>query len=131
MRLRIQLAVVILVLAAAGCGDSSNQLQQVEQGLTSWSQTLRMAGRLRLDGAVPAEYLRQTTEAASDSLTKLSKQLQTVEGYADQKKALSARILALSDSAEKIKLATETDDNQQIRQRLEAIDPESRQSGAR
>ena len=127
----VQLAVVVLMLSAAGCSDSSSQLEQIDKGISSWAQTLRMASQLRLDGHVPAEYLRQTTEAARNSLTKLSKQLQGVQGYTDQKKALAARILALSDSAEKIKLAIETDDNQQIKQRIAAIDPESRRLEAR
>lgn len=131
MRLTPQLAVVVLMLFAAGCSDSSSQLEQIDKGISSWAQTLRMASQLRLDGHVPAEYLRQTTEAARDSLAKLSKQLQTVQGYTDQKKALAARIVALSDSAEKIKLAIETDDNQQIKQRLAAMDPESRRLEAR
>src|SRR5690349_15181257 len=122
---QLQLAVVMTVLTAAGCGSSSSQLEQIDKGVTSWAQTLRTAGKLRLQGDVPAKYLRETTQAAIDSLNKLGKQLQGIEDSPDRKHALNERILALSDAAEQIKLAVETDDDQQIKQRLEALDPAS------
>jgi hypothetical protein len=126
----LQLAVLATVLTAAGCGSSSSKIDDVDQAIASWAQTLRTAGQLRLEGHVPAEYLRQTIEAATDSLKKLEKQLQDVKDSADRKNALRARILALSDAAEQIKLALEVDDNQQIKQRLDTLDPSSRRPEA-
>jgi hypothetical protein len=119
----LQIAVVVLILTAAGCGDPSSQLQQIDQSISSWAQTLRTAGELWLDGKVPAKYLRQTTEAADDSLTKLAKQLDSIDDSSGKKDTLRPRLDALERASSQIRLALAGEDREKLKHALGALNP--------
>jgi hypothetical protein len=61
----------ILLMLAAGCsgskGDQARKLQQTRQ---SWEATVQLTTELWRKGALPAEYARQTLDAAGKELEK-------------------------------------------------------------
>jgi hypothetical protein len=110
-----------LILTAAGCGDPSSQLHQIEQSISSWSETLRTGGQLWLDGKVPAKYLRQTTEAADDSLAKLAKQLESIDDSSGKKDTLRPRLDALERASSQIRLALASQDREKLQHALDSL----------
>jgi hypothetical protein len=59
------------LLLLAGCGGSkAEQARKLRQTEQSWEATARLTTELRQRGAVPAEYVRQTLEAAEQELQK-------------------------------------------------------------
>ena len=128
VRRSLQLVVCLLVLTAAGCSDPSSQLQQIDQGVSSWAQTLRTAGALWLEQKVPAKYLRQTTDAADDSLAKLAKQLEGIDLPSKKKDDLRPRLQSLAQAVSQIRLDLAGDDREKMKQTLAALDAPSRRS---
>lgn len=59
-----------LVLLAACSGSPSEQARKLHQTRQSWEATARLATELLRRGAVPAEYARQTLDAAGQELEK-------------------------------------------------------------
>jgi hypothetical protein len=116
------------MLTAAGCSDRSSQLQQIDQGVSSWAQTLRTAGALWLEQKVPAKYLRQTTDAADDSLAKLAKQLEGIDLPSKKKDDLRPRLQSLAQAVSQIRLDLAGDDREKMKQTLAALDAPSRRS---
>ena len=59
-----------LVLLAACSGSPSEQARKLHQTKQSWESTVRLTTELSQKGAVPAEYARQTLDAAGQELEK-------------------------------------------------------------
>jgi hypothetical protein len=59
-----------LVLLAACRGSPSEQTRKLHQTQQSWEATTRLTTELLQRGAVPAEYARQTLDAARQELEK-------------------------------------------------------------
>jgi hypothetical protein len=59
-----------LVLLAACRGSPSEQARKLHQSQQSWEATVRLTAELRNKRAVPAEYARQTLDAARQELEK-------------------------------------------------------------
>jgi Tfp pilus assembly protein PilP len=67
------------LLFLAACKDSaSQQAQELDQTQRSWEATVRLTTMLRQRGAVPAEYARQTLDAAREELEKTRRKAQQV-----------------------------------------------------
>jgi hypothetical protein len=63
-----------LVLLAACSGSPSEQARKLHQTQRSWEATARLTKEMLQRGAVPAEYARQTLDAASEELEKTRQQ---------------------------------------------------------
>ena len=59
-----------LVLLAACSGSPGEQARKLHQTRQSWEATARLTTELLRRGAVPAEYARQTLDAAGQELEK-------------------------------------------------------------
>jgi uncharacterized lipoprotein YmbA len=59
-----------LVLLAACSGSPSEQARKLHQTQQSWEATERLTKEMLQRGAVPAEYARQTLDAARQELEK-------------------------------------------------------------
>src|SRR5436309_2848891 len=67
---------VSVLLCLTGCHhDPPQQLQQVEQSLTSWQATLQLLREDWAAGRVTDRYVRQVVKAANKDLEKQQKQL--------------------------------------------------------
>src|SRR4051794_33665385 len=66
---------LIVGLCASGCGGSKQELQQVEQSLTSWRATLQLLREDWAAGSVTDRYVRQVVKRANEDLEKQQKQL--------------------------------------------------------
>jgi hypothetical protein len=64
------LPLVCLVFLAACSSSPSEQGRKLHQTEQSWEATVRLTTELSQRGAVPAEYARQTLEAARQELAK-------------------------------------------------------------
>jgi len=61
---------VSLVFLAACSSSPSEQTRKLHQTQQSWEATVRLTTELSQRGAVPAEYARQTLDAARQELEK-------------------------------------------------------------
>jgi outer membrane biogenesis lipoprotein LolB len=61
------LPISLLLLAACG-GSAKEQARKLHQTEESWKATTRLTTELWKQGAIPAEYARQTLEAAAQGL---------------------------------------------------------------
>ena len=68
--MRRALLLASLTLLAACRGSPSEQARKLHQTQQSWEATARLTKELLQRGAVPAEYARQTLDAARQELEK-------------------------------------------------------------
>jgi hypothetical protein len=70
------LLVSSLLLLGACRGSPSDQARKLHQTQRSWEAMARLTAELRQKGAVPAEYARQTLDAAKQELDKARREEQ-------------------------------------------------------
>jgi uncharacterized lipoprotein YbaY len=67
-----------LLMLAACKSSPSEQARELDQTQRSWEATVRLTTMLRQRGALPAEYARQTLDAAQEELEKTRRKAQEV-----------------------------------------------------
>jgi putative membrane protein len=64
-------SLLLLLILVVGCGSSKQeQARKLQQQDSSWQATIQLTTELRQRGSVPAEYARQTVQAAEQELQK-------------------------------------------------------------
>jgi hypothetical protein len=116
-----QLAVAIVLIAAAGCADPASKLAEIDSSVMSWSQTLLLAGNLWVNGRVPSKYLRQTLDAADEALQQQKKQLGSIQSSSANKTSLQQRTDKLLDTSKNMRQLLERNDRDQMQKVLETL----------
>jgi exonuclease VII small subunit len=104
---------MLLMLMLGSCGgDTSRKQAQAEKTLHSWAVTVRMAANQFADGEVPAQYLRQTLEAARRDVEQAAQQLEGTSAA----KEFQPKARAFEDRLQKLSSAARKEDRNAVRQ---------------
>ena len=76
--MRPVLLLVSLVVLAACSSSPTEQTRKLHQTKQSWESTVRLTTELSQKGAVPAEYARQTLDAARQELEKARRKAESL-----------------------------------------------------
>lgn len=128
-------AAVLLVLAAAGpcgCGQKPDDaLEQADKSLRSWAAAVRLTAAQWSDGRVPALYLRQTLEAADESLGQQETSLRKANSNDGRCRQLAERIAAVRNRIREMTGSADRSDHPSVAASVHWVEAKAAEGPAR
>ena len=126
----INCLLILTLLASCSGKNSTEDMDQETQSISSWVATANMVGDAWIRGAVPNKYAEQTLKRATEELQKEKSKIDKIKLSKDvsehDKSVLLADVLQLANKTEEMSRAVAKKNYSEVRQKLGELAVEKR-----